>query len=359
MQNNTLQHFFFYQKTPKSLWISAPASERDSIIAEHKPPFVSVLDVDNNFATDPSAEEKDALRYSGPFYADFDGSDGLDEVTQQFQKFLGMLQDRALDLDQCKLFATGGRGFHVEVPMTCFMQDIPPEGIERLPAIYGEIADSLFVDTLDRRVYTAGRGRLWRTPNVQRENGQYKVRITTEEALAMTPEIYSELCRTPRYLAPPAPPTFNPVLANLFTQGRDKVATKSKTLATKKRKAGPVAAKMKQRCDAVGYPMPPSLIALCTGQMPAREGVGFNQIILQLAISAAAMGLPEDELISLSSALIEGHHGDGERYNSPRKRERELRSMFRYVERGHYDLSIGGIRSILPKSAPCADLRGF
>ena len=357
MQNNTLQHFFFYQKTPKSLWIPAPTSERDSIIAEHQPPFVSVLDVDNNFATDPSAEQKDALRYSGPFYADFDGSDGLDEVTQQFQKFLGMLQD--LDLDQCKLFATGGRGFHVEVPMACFMQDIPPEGIERLPAIYGEIADSLFVDTLDRRVYTAGRGRLWRTPNVQRENGQYKVRITTEEALAMTPEIYSELCRTPRYLAPPAPPTFNPALANLFAQARDKVATKSKALATKKRKAGPVASKMKQRCDAVGYPMPPSLIALCTGQMPAREGVGFNQIALQLCISAASMGLPEDDLINLSSALIEGHHGDGERYNSPRKRERELRSMFRYVERGHYDLSIGGIRSILPKSAPCADLRGF
>ncbi len=357
MQNKDVSTFFFYQCGQKTPWIAAPASERESVIAEHKPHLVSVLNVESDFSTELTGEQKDALRYKGPFYADFDGD--LDEVIPQFQVFLGKLQELDLDLDQCSLFATGGRGFHLEVPMACFMQDIPPEGIERLPAIYGEIADSLFVDTLDRRVYTAGRGRLWRTPNVQRENGQFKVRITPEEALAMTPELYAELCSTPRYLAPPPPASFNPALANLFAQARDKVATKSKALATKKRKAGPVAAKMKQRCDAVGYPMPPSLIALCTGQMPAREGVGFNQIILQLAISAAAMGLPEDELISLSSALIEGHHGDGERYNSPRKRERELRSMFRYVERGHYDLSIGGIRSILPRNALCLDLRGL
>ena len=353
MQNKDVSTFFFYQCGQKTPWIAAPASERESVIAEHKPHLVSVLNVDSDFSTELTGEQKDALRYKGPFYADFDGD--LDEVIPQFQVFLGKLQELDLDLDQCSLFATGGRGFHIELPITCFTLDIPPEGIERLPATYKEMALALYVDSLDVRVYSAGRGRLWRTPNVQRENGKFKVRITSEEAQRMTPERYSELCSTPRYLPPPARSTFNPALASLFAEGKVKVASAS----AKKRKVGPVAAKMKQRLESCGYPLPPSLIALCTGQMPAREGVGFNQIILQLAISAAAMGLPEDELISLSSALIEGHQGDGARYNSPRKRERELRTMYRYVERGHYDLSIGGIRSILPRNARCLDLRGL
>jgi len=44
------------------------------------------------------------------------------------------------------------------------------------------MAYKLYVDTLDLRVYSAKRGRMWRTPNVQRENGKYKVPISLGEA---------------------------------------------------------------------------------------------------------------------------------------------------------------------------------
>ncbi len=40
--------------------------------------------------------------------------------------------------------------------------------------------------------------RMWRTPNVVRENGNYKVPLTADEALNMTAANYLQLCAAPR-----------------------------------------------------------------------------------------------------------------------------------------------------------------
>lgn len=355
MTNN---YFFFYQKTPKGVWYPAPASDRERILNEERPPFCTVLDVDNDFALDLTKEEQAAVKYRGNFYADFDGADeDFSVVIAQFQKFLAKLQDHGLNLDQCHLAATGGRGFHAEVPMSCMMLVVPADGIAGLPSIFKELAFALFVETLDLRVYSAKRGRAWRTYGVERENGKFKVAITVAEALSMTPERYNELCSAPRDLINPEPPTLAKGLARLFTDSCGKVAVA--VAKNKKRVPGKAAKALKHRLDSVGYPLPPSLLTVASGHTPTREGAGFNQIAMQLAIAAIALGVTEDELITLCAGLISNHQSDGSKYHTPRRRENQLRQQFHYMEASHYDLSVGGIRSILPKNAVCPDLKGL
>lgn len=346
---------FFWQQTPKSVWLVAPASERESIVQEHRPPFCTVLDVDNDFTHDLTADEHAALKYLGNFYVDLDGDDDLDEVIAQFKKLLSKLEALGLSLAQCHLAATGGRGFHIEIPLACMMPTVPQGGIVGLPGIFRELAQALYVETLDLRVYSAKRGRAWRVPGIERENGLFKVPLTPDEALSMTPERYSELCSTPRYLVPPDAPTLNSALARMFSNARDKASAKK----SRARVAGKVAAALKKRFVTLGYPLPPSLLGLASGRTPAREGAGFNQIVMQLSTVAVAMGVTEDQLVDLCAGFIQNHIGDGSRYSTPRKRENELRKMHSYMEDSPYDPSIGGIRSILPKNANCADLKGL
>ena len=93
------------------------------------------------------------------------------------------------------------------MPLACIIPHVKPEGIAHQPAVYREIAHYLYVNNLDLRVYTAKRGRMWRVPNIERTIGLYKVALTPTEALSMTPELYLDLCSTPRFLAKPEAPT--------------------------------------------------------------------------------------------------------------------------------------------------------
>lgn len=349
--------YFFRQQTSTSPWIAAPASERERIIAQYRPELVTVLDVSSDFSTDLTADEMESLRHAGPAYADFDGTDGVADATDGFQRFLGKIQDLGQDLDQCRLYASGGRGYHAEIPLACFLPVVPPEGIVGLPAILKEIAlnPAIFTDTLDQRVYSGRRGRMWRVPNFRRPSGLYKVPLTPSEALTMTPERYAEVCSSPRFLPPPAPPQLNPQLARLFADARAKVGVK----ATRKAATAHAVTEMQERFAMAGYPLPPSLLALLSGDVLPRENVGFNQIALQACIVAVAMGVDEDTLINLSRHLIEHHHGDGNKYTTPRKREDALRKVYSSVDGSSYTASARGIRAILPPTMRCNDLRGL
>ena len=208
--------YLFYQMEGKSKWIPALATERENIAKTRKPALVSVLDVDNSFDTDLTGDEIRALRYSGSFYADFDAED-IEEATEQFKVFLLKLKAMNVDLDMLRLYATGKKGYHIEVPAQMFMGKVPVAGVLHLPHIYREMAYGLFVDTLDMNVYSTKRGRQWRCPNVKRaDNGKYKVQISAEEALAMTPETYSEVCNSPRNALPIEPPSLNADLGLLY-----------------------------------------------------------------------------------------------------------------------------------------------
>lgn len=108
------------------------------------------------------------------------------------------------------------------------MSRIAKGGLTGLPGIYKEMAFAMFVDTMDLRVYSARKGRMWRTCGVARENGAFKVPLTPLEALAMKPEDYAGYCAAPRPEPALAAPILSPKLAVLFEKSKLKIEAASK-----------------------------------------------------------------------------------------------------------------------------------
>ena len=339
--------YFFSQHTPTSAWKCHPSTERDRVLQEEAPTLVTVLDVDNSFDRDLTAEEYRAVKHLGPWYADFDGE--IEAAIGAFRALLGKLQALGLELGACRLYATGGRGFHVEVPPECFVPaGLPAGGVAGLPHVYREMAHELFVDLMDMRVYSAKRGRMWRCPNRRRDNGKFKVAITAGEAMSMTVEKYDEVCAAPRALPSLVAPTFNPGLGLIYSRTKDKVSR------AKPRKSSGGA--LRQR---FGASLPPTIAAYCAGHIPTREGAGWNKVAMQIAILADELGLDHDKVVKACQGLIQSHESDG-RYSTPRRREDHLIEMLNYM-RGNvcYSAEVGGLRSILPAGMRINDFRGL
>ena len=339
--------YHFWQATPTSAWTCALASERERVIREHQPALTTVLDVDNAFDRDLTAEEFRAVKYLGPWYADFDG-ESIEEVIPSFQAIVNELRRRSVDLHSCRFYATGGRGFHIEVPIGTFLPKVPATGVVGLPHIYREIALKLFVDLLDMRVYSAKKGRMWRCAGVKRDNGKYKVQITVDEALRMTTELYDQVCSAPRMPFPVSPATFNPDLGLLYAQAKDVVDT---SLKKAKNKKSNTAALKRFKGDW------PETVKGIMQDAILKDGVGWNKIAMQLALTADALGKTEEQLLEDAALLCETYAGDSDRYGSFRKRREHLRDMFRYLSGNiTYDWSAGGLIALVKPGTDVTDL---
>ena len=150
-------------------WKAIPSGLLAGYVAEHKPNFVTVHAV-SKIVTDLEPDDLDKLTYQGPLNFDFDGTD-IAFVAAKCNALLDKLEGMELDLSSIQIYATGGKGFHLEIPQACFMEKVPKPGTQNLPTAYREVALSLYVDTLDLRVYSQRRGRMWRVPGNLRKNG--------------------------------------------------------------------------------------------------------------------------------------------------------------------------------------------
>lgn len=342
--------FFHYQREGKeSKWELTLASERDSVLRHARPAFSTVLDL----STVPDDNEWSKVRYRGPFYADFDAENDLEAACEGFTGFLVKLEDEiGFDLKQARLYATGSKGFHVEVPPECFMQPSSVvSGIPWLPYLYRAMAESLMVDTLDLNVYTAKRGRMWRTPNVKRENGCYKVPLTVDEALAITPEVYAELIKAPREIGAATPPSLNSKFAMLFDRCRGKVTTQMRGKKKRVEKANAILDPWKKAKKT-----PPTVERIMAGEGLA-EGAGFQSIAMQLAIYAVSVDMPLAEFLERCRGLCQNHVSDSRRYGTFELRQAELQRLWEYMsENSLYDFDPGPLGRLLKAGTPMPDL---
>ncbi len=340
--------YFFSQFGGKeSRWDMSPASQREAALAKG-PAFSTVLDL----TAPPLDNDWSKVRYKGPFYADFDAADDIELVCEQFRSFLGKLAtEYEFDVTQARLYATGGKGFHIEIPPGCIWKTPAEAGYPWLPYVYREMAQNLIVDTLDLAVYTGKRGRQWRTPNVKRDNGNYKVALTLAEAMEMTPELYAQIISQPRDPVLPNPPTQCSRLSALFDQCQDKVL---KSMRGKK--------KRQESANAILDPwkalkqIPPSIQKIMSGE-DLRDGVGFQAIALQLSIYAVTMAMTLPEFLAACKGLIEHHVSDSSRYNTDAKRRGELSRMWDYMSDSNlYDFEVGPVIRLLKDGTPVPDL---
>lgn len=330
---NTLS---FWSPAKESSWRLASETRIQELISDGDAKYVSAL----NRPEDYSGEERpddSVLPYIGPLYFDFDGD--LEIVIRDVIAFGRNLEKRGVNPDQVRWYATGGRGFHAEISSLCFV-DGGRVGNPFLPQIYREIALALALNTMDMAVYSTRKGRMWRTPNVQRENGKYKVPVTWSEILTITPATYADLCSAPRPYPPIQP--LSPVtgMAILYSSACDKVTDRQRhsrsTIKAVRLSEGKV---------------PPSLGALMDGKVASPAG--FNKIAMQLAALAHAVGWSATELASRCRGLIQLHKSDGNKYNTPSKREAELRRQHGY---NGYPASAGGLISLFPKGMRVPDI---
>jgi hypothetical protein len=316
-----------------------------AFLKEKDPMFVTVLSVSQMIEKNTEKEALAKVLYRGPLYFDWDAADIADAIPQAI-KLLQNLEDKGVELSNCHLYATGGKGFHAEIPETAFMEkaDLKSDGTAFLPAIYKEMAFELAVDTLDFKVYSARKGRMWRQPNVKRPNGKYKVPISWKELKEMTPEAYLKYTSLPRSLPVTSAPSYSMGLGLVFDRCKQKIV---QALARKKKS---------KRATKLRAGMP-SLQALCEGR-GLKPGAGFNDICLQLAIIAHDLRWSEEDLIKNCQGLIANHTSDSGRYDSEHKRIQALRAIFSYTEDNpQYEVSIGAIKTLLTHSAP--DLEGL
>lgn len=323
--------WFYQQQGDKETWKECGTSALARKLASDAPPmFRSALGF-----TQPYDQQK-SNQYHGPAYFDFDCGEGqtVADVIPPVKEFLTNLRGKGVDLDSLRIFATGGKGFHVEMPLHLWLPEIPAGGVRDMPYLLKEIANELYCDTMDMRVYT--KRRMWRTPNILRPNGKYKVPVTAAEVFEMSAESYAEICSAPRQFPPLAAPEFNPTLGAIFTSAQRyaEAATKHRAAASPKLTA------------AMRGKLPPSVAALCKGEL--QSGAGWNRIAMQLALLAHALGWDADRLIAECGALIYSHTSDGRRYRTKRDREAELLAQFDYAAGSGYQFSIPALRSILP-----------
>lgn len=348
----TLRGTYFYS-TGHSPWTATNETRLSMLLdSGHPPEFRTILAIQNvDVDTFLETNTWHAARYSGAFYADFDAGDDLPFVCNQFKKFLEKLENELdFDLRQARLFASGSKGFHIEVPQECFMPRSSHDGIPWLPYIYREMAQRQIVDTLDLNVYSAKRGRMWRVPNRERSNGKFKVPLTVEEAVSITPSSYQELVSTARPFPSLEAANYNSKFGLLFATCNDSVQKKTSRKGSMTRVSNELRTRFKGK-------LPPSLETVARGEIPSP--VGFNKLAVQLCVSAHSAGMSESEFINTCHGLCRSHQSDSSRYNTPQKREAELRRLFAYFAENPYEFSVAGVRSVLPRGMRTNDLRGL
>ena len=341
-------YFYYQQQGKESAWKLDSADRREKIIADLKPVFSTVLDL----TTIPSDNDWSKVRYRGPYYADFDAEGDLPLVVEQFKLFLLKLSDQLdFDLSQARYYATGSKGFHVEIDQRCFMPKVTPTGTAWLAYVYRAMAESLIVDTLDLNVYTGKKGRQWRTPNVKRENGCYKVELSLEEVMGMTPELYLEIIKEPREALTITPPFCNSKFAMLFERSKDKVVTQMR--GKKKRQA---AASVILDPWKKSKKTPPTIEGIMDGTLVA-EGARFQELAMQLSIYAVSVEMPLAEFLDRCRGLVANHVSDSRRYGSTERRNEELQRMWEYMnESSLYDFDVGPLRKLVKSVHTMSDL---
>jgi hypothetical protein len=342
--------YLYYQLEPSTTWVPALADERASIIRSQNPALTTVLDLDQ--MVDDENPSTTPIRYKGPLYWDIDSAD-LSTAIEQAKKLLTLLKAVPinLDLNMLQIYLSGKKGLHIMMDSAIFMSKIPHKGTLNLPSIYKEMVwKSLYVDDVDMRVYSARRGRMLRCVNYQREDGAFKVSISADELFSLDEARYKELCAAPRSLAYVEPPKINPALALAFSGASDKVH--SSVIQKKSKKTS---AEVLQRFNG-NWPV--TLQKILAGS-DLKEGVGFNTIALQVAITGLALGKSQETVVDDAEGLIQAHVGNSTRYNTPSKRSYALKTLLEYVDGNPlYAYSEGGLLALLtPEGKKQSDLK--
>lgn len=287
----------------------------------------------------PDTKQED-IKYKGPFYADIDIKSDIPAAARSTLELVERLQDREVPEDLIQIYASGSKGFHIIVDERCFSTGRPVKG---LPYVYKEMALAFYVTGMDMQVYCGGRGNSWRLENLEREDGNYRVRITQEELEGIIKDaaLYKKLVSNPRVMpAPPEPLGKSASLEALFLRCKAQAAKAPVEKAT-------VTSERLER--EFKEDLPECVTAMRDGQL--KNSANYNQVALNMAVFSARSGRSESEFKSLATRMSE--NTESSMYNSPQKRLVHAEGVYKYIKTSEkYQFSCGAMRSLVSQN-PC------
>ncbi len=204
-----MYHFLQFNPNKKEAWKLYAESQLHDLPSP--PAFITVLSVDKDpeSVSEQGEDPLDHVKYFGPMYFDFDGT-SISEVLLDVREVLEKL-NRHLEIpkDFIHCWLSGQKGVHITIPPQVFGIKTPTK---MLPWIWQDIANLFAAATLDRGVYSCGRGRMWRCEGVARPGtGTYKVGVTFDELMELDEDGYHALVASPRPRLSQQPPAKNVV----------------------------------------------------------------------------------------------------------------------------------------------------
>jgi len=339
--------YYYYQVTEKSNWDVIPESKvTDENLKRLKAKKLTILSVSQ--AVDEFTKKED-LRYKGDLYFDIDCREDLYATIKSARELVtNLTENYDVPFDAVSVFCSGSKGMHVLVDQRAFYN---PRPLKHLPAIYKVMARELFVFGLDFQVYSGGRGVSWRLPNVQRDDGKYRVKISIDELMSLTEEKYAEIVASPRdsvvlYDKPRVELTAYR-LQSLFERAKIEVNDELKKSDKLSKGAMPESAIL----GALKGETPRCVEMLVKGK-EVDKTKNLNELAMQLAAYAAASGKSRQEVSELFSKFSET--SESSTYRTARARYQHVKGLYGYLKSGNrkFTFSCPGIKSTLSQS-PC------
>lgn len=328
--------YLFYQRSTKKdgegrgeRWskIKESPGTREAL-AEEGVQMISMLAISSG---DPELEYE-SLKYRGDMYFDIDNEDLNVSIASTIELVNKLESEKVYDY---VIYLSGKKGFHVTVPAGLFNPN-NASGIKWLPYIYGKMATENFaVEGLDTSVYSGGKGRLWRQPNVQREdNGQYKVPVRRQDLDGMTVESYQELASKPNF-----------ELQEHHTKKDIKI---NLSMATMFEDAAMIVKREMEEKESYRYESIPELEMLsevpgCIHKLAdgtdVKEGANFNKAAMNLAgYLKSTNKIGTDIAEDLVSRLVSHNHYGSASYTSDRARRQHVKGA---IARAKHDRAMG------------------
>lgn len=144
------------------------------------------------------SEDFDSCLISSPYFVDLDALD-VNEALNEARKFIEVLLKLGIKKEDIRIFWSGAKGFHVEVPLEVFGGE-PHRDLNKIWRTLTEYIEEYLgekLSCLDWRIYD--RRRLWRLPNsVNSKTGLYKIPLSVDEVLTLSVEEIKKLAKQPR-----------------------------------------------------------------------------------------------------------------------------------------------------------------
>lgn len=264
-------------------------------------------------AEDVEASGEDQ-EYWGPFYIDIDVKDDIRTALADLREIVAYFKQQFGVVDEdLRLFASGGKGFHLELNPYLYMDD---KFRVALPLRYRALAARIKQDigmhlNIDMGIYSQGKGRQWRRVNVKRENGNYKVLVDNLDNF--NPEIIKSPGNKP---LPFTKGKANALLHSWFNS--------TKKLADLVGTSEPVPVEVIRAADT------PECVKKLANNKDVKHQVNSNLLAMQAISYGMARGWTIEQILSYNNNFISNYRSS--QYRTPAAFEDHFRGLYDYAK---------------------------